>query len=83
MLVKFCGGEEDCNVPLLKESIEVLSRAAESRELRTSGHGDLVARYTEIIARALQFASGGNRRSGLCRAYSRRGKNFCAGTHPE
>jgi diguanylate cyclase (GGDEF)-like protein len=55
MLVKFCGGEEDCNVPLLKESIEVLSRAAESRELRTSGHGDLVARYTEIIARALQL----------------------------
>jgi len=55
MLVKFCGGEEDCNVPLLKESIEVLSRAAESRELRTSGHGDLVARYTEIIAKALQL----------------------------
>ncbi len=55
MLVKFCGGEEDCNVPLLKESIEVLSRAAESRELRTAGHGDLVARYTEIIARALHL----------------------------
>ena len=35
MLLKLCGGEEDCNVPLLKESIEVLSRAAESRELRT------------------------------------------------
>jgi diguanylate cyclase (GGDEF)-like protein len=55
MLLKFCGGSEDCNVPLLKESIEVLSRAAESRELRTAGHGDLVARYTEIIARALQL----------------------------
>src|SRR5229473_3084184 len=55
MLVKFCGGEEDCNVPLLKESIEVLSRAAESRELHTSGHGDLVARYTEILARALHL----------------------------
>src|SRR5271156_890965 len=55
MLLKFCGGEEDCNVPLLKESIEVLSRAAESRELRTSGHGDLVARYTEIVAKALQL----------------------------
>jgi diguanylate cyclase (GGDEF)-like protein len=55
MLVKLCGGEEDCNVPLLKESIEVLSRAAESRELRTSGHGDLVARYTNIIARALHL----------------------------
>ena len=55
MLIKFCGGEEDCNIPLLKESIEVLSRAAESRELRTAGHGDLVARYTEIIARALHL----------------------------
>jgi len=55
MLVKFCGGDEDCNVPLLKESIEVLSRAAESRELRTSGHGDLVARYTEILGRALRL----------------------------
>jgi HD-GYP domain-containing protein (c-di-GMP phosphodiesterase class II) len=57
MLVKFCGGEEECNVPLLRESIEVLSRASESRELRTSGHGDLVARYTEIIARALRLPS--------------------------
>jgi diguanylate cyclase (GGDEF)-like protein len=56
MLVKLCGGEEECNVPLLKESIEVLSRAAESRELRTSGHGDLVARYTEVLARALHLA---------------------------
>jgi diguanylate cyclase (GGDEF)-like protein len=55
MLIKFCGGEEDCNIPLLKESIEVLSRAAESRELRTAGHGDLVARYTAIIARALHL----------------------------
>src|ERR1700732_215804 len=36
MLIKFCGGEEDCNVPLLKESIEVLTRAAESRGLRTA-----------------------------------------------
>ena len=57
MLVKFCGGQEDCNVALLKESIEILSRAAESRELHTSGHGDLVARYTEILARALHLPS--------------------------
>ncbi|MGA7217447.1 MAG: diguanylate cyclase [Candidatus Sulfotelmatobacter sp.] len=57
MLVKFCGGEEDCNVALLKESIEVLSRAAESREMHTSGHGDLVARYSEILARALHLSA--------------------------
>ena len=55
MLLKFCGGEADCNVPLLRESIEILSRAAESRELRTSGHGDLVARYAEILARSLHL----------------------------
>lgn len=52
-LCKLCGGDEECNVPLLKEAIESLSRAAESRELQTAGHGDLVARYSEVIARAL------------------------------
>ena len=52
-LHKLCGSEQESNVPLLKEAIESLSRAAESRELQTAGHGDLVARYTEIIARAL------------------------------
>jgi HD-GYP domain-containing protein (c-di-GMP phosphodiesterase class II) len=56
-LRKLCGGDEELNVPLLKESIEALSRAGESRELRTSGHGDLVARYSEIIARALHLSS--------------------------
>jgi diguanylate cyclase (GGDEF)-like protein len=53
-LRKLCGGD-DCNIPLLKESIESLSRAAESRELQTAGHGDMVARYTEIVARALRM----------------------------
>jgi diguanylate cyclase (GGDEF)-like protein len=52
-LRKLCGTDEGCNVTLLKESIEALCRAAESRELRTAGHGDLVARYSEVIARAL------------------------------
>jgi HD-GYP domain-containing protein (c-di-GMP phosphodiesterase class II) len=56
-LFKLCGGGEDCNVPVLKEAIESLSRAAESRELQTAGHGDLVARYTEVIARALGLSS--------------------------
>jgi diguanylate cyclase (GGDEF)-like protein len=56
-LFKLCGGHEDCNVPVLKEAIESLSRAAESRELQTAGHGDLVARYTEVIARALGLSS--------------------------
>jgi diguanylate cyclase (GGDEF)-like protein len=54
-LRKLCSSDDGCNVALLKESIEVLSRAAESREIRTAGHGDVVARYTEIIARALHL----------------------------
>ena len=56
-LQKLCGGDEGCNVPLLKEAIESLSRAAESREMQSAGHGDLVARYTEVIARALGLSS--------------------------
>jgi diguanylate cyclase (GGDEF)-like protein len=56
-LRKLCGGDGNPNIGLLKESIEALSRAAESRELRTAGHGDLVARYTEVIARALGLSS--------------------------
>jgi diguanylate cyclase (GGDEF)-like protein len=56
-LYKLCGSGESCNVPLLKEAIETLSRAAESRELNNSGHGDLVARYTEVMARALGLSS--------------------------
>src|ERR1039458_4633187 len=56
-LYKLCGGDEDCNLPVLKEAIESLNRAAESRELQNAGHGDLVARYTEVIARALGLSS--------------------------
>ena len=56
-LYKLCGGDENCNVGLLKEAIESLSRAAESRELQTAGHGDLVARYSEVIARALGLSA--------------------------
>src|SRR6266853_838379 len=52
-LYKLCGGDEDCNVPLLKEAIEALNHAAESRELTSSSHGELVARYCEVVARAL------------------------------
>ena len=56
-LFKLCGGEQDCNVALLKEAIESLSRATESRELQTAGHGDLVARYTAVVARALGLSA--------------------------
>ena len=51
-LNKFSSGE-DSNIQVLREAIEALSRAAESRELQSAGHGDMVARYTDIIGRAM------------------------------
>jgi diguanylate cyclase (GGDEF)-like protein len=56
-LYKLCGADEGCNVALLKEAIESLSRASESREIQSSGHGDLVARYSEVVARGLGLSS--------------------------
>ena len=56
-LYKLCGGDHDCKVQLLREAIESLSRAAESREVATAGHGDMVARYSEVIARALGLSA--------------------------
>ncbi|HZS97804.1 MAG TPA: diguanylate cyclase [Terriglobales bacterium] len=50
-LHRLCG--EDCNVQVLKESIEALARAGESREFHAAGHGEMVGRYTELIGRAL------------------------------
>jgi HD-GYP domain-containing protein (c-di-GMP phosphodiesterase class II) len=38
---------------MLKESIEALTRAAESREFHAAGHGEMVGRYVELIGRAL------------------------------
>jgi diguanylate cyclase (GGDEF)-like protein len=52
-LRRLCGDKDDCNVQVLKESIEAVTRAAESREFHAAGHGDMVGRYTEIIGRAL------------------------------
>ena len=54
-LKKMASGENGYNVHVLRESIEALSRAAELRELHASGHGESVARYAEIIGRALNL----------------------------
>ena len=54
-LQRICGEGDACNVRVLKEAIETLSRAAESRELHASGHGDKTARCAEIIAHALDL----------------------------
>ena len=51
-LKKMCG-EEAHSTQILREAIETLTNAAESRELNSAGHGEMVARYSEIIARSL------------------------------
>ncbi len=45
--------EDDREAIVLREAIETLTGAAESREQNSSGHGEMVARYSEIVARAL------------------------------
>lgn len=52
-LKKMSADEEDYNLHVLREAIETLTRAAESRELNGSGHGEMVGRYCELMARAL------------------------------
>ncbi|HYL11453.1 MAG TPA: diguanylate cyclase [Terriglobales bacterium] len=51
-LKKLSGGD-DCNVPVLREAVENVNRAAETREVQASGHSDAVSRYSEVIGRAL------------------------------
>jgi diguanylate cyclase (GGDEF)-like protein len=51
-LKRMCGdGERSADV--LREAIETLTRAGESREVSRSGHGEMVGRYSEILARSL------------------------------
>ncbi len=52
-LKKFCGPEGECNPEVLKEAIEVLCRAAETREVHAASHGESVARYARMVGRAL------------------------------
>src|SRR5207244_4459372 len=56
-LKKMCGDDEGRNFVVLREAIETLTRAAESRELNCSGHGEMVAHYCETIARSLRLTS--------------------------
>jgi len=55
-LKKMCGDNEDRNFMVLREAIETLTRAAESRELNSSGHGEMVAHYCEVIARSMRLS---------------------------
>ena len=52
-LKKLCGGEKNLSVEMLRDSIESLTHAAEARELNATGHGEMTARYAEIMGRAI------------------------------
>jgi diguanylate cyclase (GGDEF)-like protein len=52
-LNKLSAGSKEQGPSLLRDSIEALARAAESRENHVSGHGEAVAQYCEIMGRAL------------------------------
>lgn len=56
-LRKLGTANDDKEAVVLKDSIETLARAAESRELHASGHGEAVAQYCEIIGRALNLSA--------------------------
>jgi diguanylate cyclase (GGDEF)-like protein len=51
--LKKLSGDEESSVEVLREAIEALTRAAELREVSGAGHGELVVRYSELLARAL------------------------------
>jgi len=55
-LKKLSGSDKDHSGHVLREAIESLSRAAESRETNASGHGEAVSRYCEMIARSLRLS---------------------------
>jgi diguanylate cyclase (GGDEF)-like protein len=55
-LRKLSSGSEPKNLPMLRDAIEALARAAEARELNALGHGDAVGQYAEVLARALTFS---------------------------
>ncbi|HET7748859.1 MAG TPA: diguanylate cyclase [Terriglobales bacterium] len=52
-LKKFCGPEGECRPEVLKEAIEVLCRAAETREVHAASHGEAVAKHARMVGRAL------------------------------
>jgi diguanylate cyclase (GGDEF)-like protein len=54
-LRKLGSEDEDNGLEVLREAIEALTRAAEVREAHNSGHGEMTARYCEIVGRALRM----------------------------
>ncbi len=55
-LKKLCV-DGDRSARVMREAVEVLTRTAESRQTNNSGHGEMVSRYGEILARALELGA--------------------------
>jgi len=45
--------DDENRTAFLRDAIELLTHATELREVNSSGHGEMVARYCEVMARAL------------------------------
>jgi len=52
-LQRICGAGEECNEGVLREAVESLARASETRELHAAGHGKQVMRVSQSIGQAL------------------------------
>jgi len=75
-LRKLSAGADQKNLPILRDSIEALTRAAESRELNVAGHGDAVAQYSEMIGRSLGLSAEDVRELGFAGRVHDVGKLF-------
>jgi diguanylate cyclase (GGDEF)-like protein len=75
-LRKLSAGADQKNLPILRDSIEALTRAAESRELNVAGHGDAVAQYSEMIGRSLGISAEDVRELGFAGRVHDVGKLF-------
>jgi diguanylate cyclase (GGDEF)-like protein len=75
-LRKLSSGADDKDAPLLRDSIEALARAAESRDVRASGHGEAVAQYCEMVGRALGLPADDIRELGFAGRVHDVGKMF-------
>jgi len=63
---------------VLRDAIEALASAAESRERDVSGHGEAVAQYSEMIGRALRLPAEDLRELGFAGRVHDVGKMFIA-----
>jgi diguanylate cyclase (GGDEF)-like protein len=75
-LRKLSSSPEQKNIPLLRDSIEALARAAESRELNAPGHGEAVGQYAGMMGRALGLSADDIRELGFAGRVHDVGKIF-------